>query len=90
MDLRNIKIDKDFINLLFDFISEMTKIYLDLNGNQSQAKIKNGLNKFNEFMIKENFTAGEGVVLLFASILAKFTDYLMFIKDNDNEKFYYN
>jgi len=90
MDLKNINIDKDFINNLFEFISDMTKIYLDLHGNQSQTKIKNDLIKLNNFMIKENFTVGEGVVLLFSAILTKFTDYLMFIKNRDIDKFYYN
>jgi len=90
MDLKNINIDKDFINNLFEFITDMTKIYFDLHGNQSQTKIKNDLIKLNNFMIKENFTVGEGVVLLFSAILTKFTDYLMFIKNRDIDKFYYN
>jgi len=90
MDLKNINIDKDFINNLFEFITDMTKIYLDLHRNQSQTKIKNDLIKLNNFMIKENFTVGEGVVLLFSAILTKFTDYLMFIKNRDIDKFYYN
>jgi len=90
MDLKNVNIDKDFINNLFEFITDMTKIYLDMNGNQSQAKLKHNLNKLNNFMIKENFSVGEGVVLLFSAILTKFTDYLMFIKNKDSNNFYYN